>query len=82
MCSMILKEAISFYVNNNSSVDCVFLDASKAFDHVEYGKLFQLLLDSNLPLQIIRLLLSMYTNQQVRILWNGVYSLIFLFPMA
>jgi Reverse transcriptase (RNA-dependent DNA polymerase) len=53
------------------------LDASKAFDRVEYGKLFQLLLDRNLPPQIIRLLLNMYTNQQVRVLWNGVYSLSF-----
>lgn len=77
MCSMILKEVISFYVNNNSSVNCVFLDASKAFDRVEYGKLFQLLLDRNLPSPILRLLLNMYTDQQVRVLWNGVFSLPF-----
>jgi len=53
------------------------LDATKAFDHVEYGKLFQLLLYRNLPPQIIRLLLNMYTNQQVQVLWHGVYSLSF-----
>jgi len=55
----------------------VFLDASKAFDHVECGELFQLLLDKFLPPHIIRLLLNMYTNQQVRVLWNGVNSLSF-----
>jgi len=75
ICSMILKEVISCNVKNNSSVNCVFLDASKAFARVEYGKLFQLLfLDRNLPPQIIRLLLNMYTYQQARVLWNAVYS--------
>jgi len=48
------------------------LDSSKAFDHVEYGKLIQLLLDRHLFPQIIRLLLNIYTNHQVRVLWNGV----------
>ena len=71
---MILKEVISFYVNNNSQINCIFLDASKAFDRVEYGKLFQLLIDRNLPSHIIRLLLNMYTDQHVRVLWNGIYS--------
>ena len=29
MCTMILKEAISYYVNNGSSVFCTLLDANK-----------------------------------------------------
>jgi len=32
MCSMVSKEAISYYVNHGSSVFSVFLDATKAFD--------------------------------------------------
>ena len=36
MCTMVLKETISYYVSNNSSVYCSFLDASKAFDRVHY----------------------------------------------
>ena len=74
MCSMLVKEAISYYVNNNSQVSCVFLDATKAFDKVEYSKLFELLLDRQLPPCIIRALLNMYTGQQVQVLWNGVHS--------
>lgn len=74
MCSMILNETISYYVNSNSQVNCVFLDATKAFDRIEYGKLFQLLLDRNLPPQVIRVMLNMYTNQEVCVLWNGNYS--------
>jgi len=51
MCTIILKESISHYVNNNnnSHVYCTFLDASKSFDRVEYCKLFQLLMNHKLP---------------------------------
>jgi hypothetical protein len=49
MCTMVLKETISYYVNNQSSAYCTFLDASKAFDRVNYGKLFRLLIRRDLP---------------------------------
>jgi len=74
MCSMIVKEVIAYYVNSDSNVHCVFLDSSKAFDKVEYCKLFNLLLNRHIPPHIIRVLLNMYTGQQVNVLWNGVYS--------
>ena len=74
MCSMIAKEVISYYTNCNSSVHCVFLDSSKAFDRIEYCKLFRLLLDRKISSHVIRILLNMFTNQQIRVLWNGVYS--------
>jgi hypothetical protein len=70
----IVKEVIAYYVNSNSYVHCVFRDASKAFDKVEYCNLFDLLLNRNIPPHIIRVLLNMYTGQQVHLLWNGVYS--------
>ena len=35
MCIMVLKEAISYYINNDSSVFCTLLVATKAFDRVE-----------------------------------------------
>ena len=41
---MVLKEAMAYYHCNNSSVFCTFLDASKAFDRVNYCKLFRFLL--------------------------------------
>jgi len=47
MCSIVLKEAISYYVNHGSSVFCVFLDATKAFDRVQYCSWFDKLLDRN-----------------------------------
>ena len=44
MCTMILKEAISYYINNGSFVFCTLLDAIKAFDRVDYVKLFKLIM--------------------------------------
>jgi len=74
MCTMVLKETVSYYVNNSSSVFCTFLDASKAFDRVNYCKLFRLLIKRGLPACIIRALIMMYTFQQVRISWSGIVS--------
>lgn len=74
MCTMVLKETISYYIRNQSSVFCTFLDASKAFDRVRYCKLFRLLLRRGLPACIIRILIVLYTTSEVRVLWAGLYS--------
>ena len=71
---MVVQEVISHYIDNGSIVFCTFLDASKAFDKVQYCKLFSLLLVRQVPPTIIRVLLSIYTGQCVRVLWNGIYS--------
>ena len=74
MCTMVLKEAISYYINNDSSVFCTLLDATKAFDTVEYVKLFQLLMVRGNPTLSLRLLSNMYSCHRKRIAWNGVCS--------
>ena len=74
MCTMILKEAVSYYINYGSSVYCTLLDATKTFDRVEYCKLFRILIDKKLPTVCIRLLANMYTNHVTRVAWNGVPS--------
>lgn len=74
MCTMVMKEVISHYMSQDSSVFCTFLDASKAFDKVHYCKLFSLLLSRHIPAPVLRLLLNIYTGQYVRVLWNGIYS--------
>ena len=74
ICTMILKEVISYYRNNDTSIYCIFLDATKAFDRVEYCSLFRELLKRNIPSIFVRLLLNIYTGQQVRVLWNGFLS--------
>jgi hypothetical protein len=78
MCTMILKETMAYYSSNNSSVFCTFLDSTKAFDRVNYCKLFKLLIKRQLPAHVIRLLINMYSNNFVRIAWGGVLSDYFL----
>ena len=76
-CTYVLQEVIEYYNNNNSPVFLVTLDATKAFDRVEYCKLFNLLIDRFMCPLYVRLLIYMYTHQKLRVKWNGVCSPMF-----
>ena len=78
LCSMVLKESLAYYVNHQSSVFCTFLDASKAFDRLQYCKLFKLLVSRQVPAPIIRVLINFYTGNYVRVAWCGIVSDYFL----
>jgi len=78
LCSMVLKESISYYVHHQSSVFCTFLDASKAFDRVRYCKLFRLLVSRQMPALIVRVLINFYVGNFVRVQWCGIVSDYFL----
>ena len=43
------RKAIEYYVNNGSPVFCTMLDATKAFDRVQYVKLFNIVIDKDMP---------------------------------
>ena len=73
-CTFVLNEIVEFYNNNDSPVFLVALDASKAFDRVEYCKLFNLLIDRNICPLYARLLIYMYTHQCLRVRWNNMFS--------
>jgi hypothetical protein len=74
LCSMVLKETISYYTHNRSSVYCTFLDATKAFDRVNYCKLFTKLIDRHLPPFILRLLINCYVDNVMQVSWLGFTS--------
>ena len=74
MCTTVLKEVCSYYVSNNSDVYICLLDASKAFDRVHYGKIFNLLKLRKIPVLVRRLLLDMYTRQSIKAAWNSKLS--------
>jgi hypothetical protein len=74
MCTMILKETLKYYRGNNGTVYCTMLDATKAFDRVEYCKLVRLLLNKKVPAVIIRVLLHMYLFHFTMVAWNGTRS--------
>lgn len=74
MCTFALNETISYYTKNGSKVYALFLDASKAFDRLNYVKLFNKLLHKKMCPITIRLLLNMYLNQKIQVKWNGKLS--------
>ena len=71
---MVLKETLLYYVSHNSAVYCTFLGAKKAFDRIQYCKLFRLLMERGLPSCITRVIIGLYLNNFVRVAWNGVMS--------
>ena len=72
--TFIMNETISYYNFNHTNVYAVFLDASKAFDHVQYCKLFNELFKRNMSPFVLRLLLNMYTNQNLLVRWGNSVS--------
>ena len=64
---MVLTEAIAYFMNNGSAVYSTTLDATKAFDRVDYCKMFRLLVGHDLPSAWLRLLVNIYTNSSTRI---------------
>jgi len=51
-----------------------FVDATKAFDRVNYCKLFSILVERDISAAYVRLLLNLYTNNVTCVSWNGVCS--------
>ena len=60
---MTVQEVISHYNSNKSKVFTVLLDASKAFDRVNYITLFEKLLKRQMCPLVMRLLLQTYLEQ-------------------
>ena len=52
----------------------LLLDASKAFDRIEYVKLFQTLCYRKICPTVLRLIMHMYVNQKILIRWNQLLS--------
>ena len=70
-CAFVLVDMISGYnYYNRINVYAVFLNATKAFDRVQYSKLFRILIDKKVTPIVLRLLLYMHTKQTLQV--NGV----------
>lgn len=74
LCTAMVKETVSYFNHEGSNVYGLLLDASKAFDRVNYVKLFDIMLSKGVCPMICRLLLNMYKNQRLRLKWNNAYS--------
>ena len=67
-------ETIEYYRSKGSNVHVLLLDASKAFDRVNYIKLFDKLLSKGMCPLTVRLLMNMYTSQKLQVKWNDRLS--------
>ena len=74
MCTFMVLETIAYYKSKGNTVHIVLLDASKAFDRVNYIKLFDKLIARGMCPLTVRLLLNMYTNQKLQVKWNSYIS--------
>ena len=74
MRTFVFKEVNQYYINKGSYVPCIMIDASQAFDRVEYIKLLTLLLKRGLCPIVVRFLVSCYTQQKLRIKWGNSVS--------
>ena len=73
-CGFVARETISYYHSKNSDVYITLLDASKAFDRVEYTCLFNNLIDKGICPIVVRFLLRLYTSQTIRVRWGGSHT--------
>jgi hypothetical protein len=64
MCLFSLKQVVDYYSSLSSPVFICYLDASKAFDRLNFWVLFDKLLKRGLPIIIICLLVFWYANHQ------------------
>ena len=74
MCTFMALETIERYISKGSEVHVLLLDASKAFDRVDYIKLFDKLLDRGMCPLTLRLLMNMYTEQKLQVKWDNHIS--------
>ena len=62
MCIFTVKSIVKYYTRQSSPGYACFLDASKAFDHINHWTLFRKLIDCQVPVLIVRILIFFVSN--------------------
>ena len=76
MCTFAVKQIAAHYNEKGSNVYVCMLHASKAFDEVNFVKLFSLLIDRNIPGVFLCIIMDLYTRQNPRTSWKCVQYLL------
>ena len=74
LCIFSVKSVIKYYNLYKSPVYSCFLDASKAYDRVNYWTLFKKLLKRGISVIIVRILLFWYSKQEICMKWGNETS--------
>ena len=70
----LLKEVMHKHSKYRKSGIVMFIDLSKAFDKVNHFKLGEMLLNEDIPVDIIFILMHYLRNQSAKIVWNDASS--------
>ena len=68
-CTFAVLETIQYYKNKHNNVHVMLLDASQAFDRINFTKMFKMLIERSLCPSVVRLLLNLYVNQIMCVRW-------------
>lgn len=74
LCTNTLKSVVNYYTQQGSHVFICFVDFSKAFDKVNYWKLFNKLLDDSIDSSIVAMLAFWYSHQTSCVRWKAALS--------
>ena len=69
-----VSQVVDYYTGRGSHMFVCFADFRKAFDRVNYWKLFKQLIDIGLSTQIVSLLAYWYSHQHVYVRWRNALS--------
>ena len=78
LCTAAVKQSVDYYIRRGSHVFICFIDFSKAFDKVNYWKLFGQLIDDGVNSCIVLLLAYWYSHQQASVIWVNTRSNVFM----
>ena len=70
-CIYTLKEFIDYYKQRGTTIFVTFLDASKAFDKIDFWLLFEKLITKDFPVFIIKILAYWYCHQEMHVRWGS-----------
>ena len=71
---LLLKEAVKRYLKGKGKVFSCFIDLSKAFDKVDHFILGNILLERDLPIDMVLLVMHYLRNQKAKIVWDGDFG--------
>ena len=74
MCSWTVNSVIDYFNRGGNPVFAASMDMSKAFDMVSWQHLFDTLLDRKIDGVFLRLLIFIYSQQECKVKWDGVFS--------
>ena len=77
MCTWTVTSVVEYFNRNGTAVYGAAMDMSKAFDMVEWGELFETLLEREVDCIFLRLILFIYSHQQCDVQWCDQRSNLF-----